>query len=204
MVMKLALTLITLFMSAIAHAVTLSSLTATPVNRQVKIAWTASVIDEAVRFEIHRNGVFAARTQVAAPSGSDQYYEWTDREVQNDYEYNYSLVAIDADNNRTVLGSVLSTPAFDNYAVKNYSLNQNYPNPFNPTTTISIDLAESGYTLLRVFDVLGREVNRPIDQIMPRGRHAVLFDGRDLPSGVYLYQLDINGFSAQKKMILMK
>jgi hypothetical protein len=203
--MKFALCFLTLYMAAAAQAgVVLSSLTATPVNRQVKIAWTVSVADEPVRFEIHRNGIFAARTQIAAASSDPQSYEWTDREVQNDFEYVYALVAITADGSSETLGSVLSTPAFDNYAVKNYSLNQNYPNPFNPTTTISIDLAESGYTLLRVFDVLGREVNRPIDQMMPRGRHAVLFDGRNLPSGVYLYQLDVNGFSAQKKMILMK
>ncbi|MCB2211653.1 T9SS type A sorting domain-containing protein [bacterium] len=89
-------------------------------------------------------------------------------------------------------------------APREFSLAQNYPNPFNPSTTIRFSVPVSGQVTLAVYDVLGREVARLVDGIVPAGSRQVVFDGSQLSSGVYFYQLRANGQSAVNRMILMK
>ena len=85
-----------------------------------------------------------------------------------------------------------------------YSLNQNYPNPFNPVTTIEFTLKESSVVSLRVFDILGREVATIINEVLEAGFHQVEFDGGDLQSGIYFYEIQANNFRDVKKLILLK
>jgi hypothetical protein len=96
-------------------------------------------------------------------------------------------------------------------APKEFSLEQNYPNPFNPTTIIGFSLLTAGNVTLKVFDVLGQKITTLIDnETMQAGRHTVNFNGETLPgtflpSGVYFYQLNVDGkFSTTKKLVLMK
>ena len=88
--------------------------------------------------------------------------------------------------------------------VSEYKLHQNFPNPFNPETTIEVELAEDGPAILTVYDILGQAVAKPFAGNFTRGRYSVLFSGRDLPSGVYVYQLEAGAFVDQKKMVLLK
>jgi hypothetical protein len=81
---------------------------------------------------------------------------------------------------------------------------QNYPNPFNPTTVITYQLLSHGYTTLKVYDVLGREVATLVDGEKTAGIHTVSLDASRLSSGVFLYRLKIGDFSDVKKMILIK
>ena len=86
-----------------------------------------------------------------------------------------------------------------------FELRQNYPNPFNPTTNLSFSLAAGAHVTLTVFDVMGREVARPVDQdFLPAGEHTVSFEGRELPSGSYLYRLVADGRTLSRTMILLK
>ena len=86
-----------------------------------------------------------------------------------------------------------------------YELNQNYPNPFNPVTTIKFALKQDGFTTLTVYDMLGREVARLVNQEMRAGYHQVVFsDIGKLASGVYIYKLTSGNFNSVKKMMLMK
>jgi len=85
-----------------------------------------------------------------------------------------------------------------------YVLHQNYPNPFNPSTQITFGLGEAGSVLLRVFNLTGQQVATVANDYLSAGEHAVTFDGTGLPAGVYAYRLDVNGFSATKKMLLIK
>lgn len=91
-----------------------------------------------------------------------------------------------------------------NVSVSEYALHDNYPNPFNSETQIRFDLVESGNVKLVVYDLLGREVATVVNHIMPAGSHSISFNAGNLPSGLYLYRLVVNGFSDQKKMLLMK
>ena len=94
--------------------------------------------------------------------------------------------------------------AFRNGTVKEFRLMQNYPNPFNPSTTISYELAESGYVSLIVYDALGREITRLVNCNENAGAYSVNFDGNNLPSGIYFYRLTANGKNGIKKMILLR
>lgn len=81
---------------------------------------------------------------------------------------------------------------------------QNYPNPFNPSTLIGFLLDQSGWVTLQVFDVTGKEVARLVEGTMASGRHQVEFNAANLPSGIYLYRLQVNGASVTRQMSLLK
>ena len=83
-------------------------------------------------------------------------------------------------------------------------LSQNYPNPFNPSTQISFSLPASSAVHLSVFDVTGKEVARLVDGFMEKGVHAVRWEARDLPSGIYLYRLEAGRFVQMRKMLLLR
>jgi|GEM_PF-4968024 len=90
-----------------------------------------------------------------------------------------------------------------------YGLGQNYPNPFNPETQIVYSLPEAGRVRLTVYNALGQEVRTLVDEARGPGRHAIRWDGRDeagreVSSGVYLYRMEVGGFSQVHKMILLK
>jgi len=85
-----------------------------------------------------------------------------------------------------------------------YRLYQNYPNPFNPSTTIRFSLPQRSHVTLRVLDVLGREVATLVDGELNPGQHSVVFDAKNLPSGVYFYRLTAGPFVQQQKMIVVK
>lgn len=85
-----------------------------------------------------------------------------------------------------------------------YSLAQNHPNPFNPSTEIRFDLVERGNVTLRVFNTLGQEVATLVNDVREAGHYTVTFDAAQLPSGVYVYELEANGFKDTKKMLLLK
>jgi len=87
---------------------------------------------------------------------------------------------------------------------QDYVLGLNYPNPFNPSTHISFGIKETEYVTLIVYDVLGKEVARLIDGIKAAGSYQVEFDARQLPSGIYFYELQSGTFKETKKMILNK
>ncbi|NUO82841.1 T9SS type A sorting domain-containing protein [candidate division KSB1 bacterium] len=85
-----------------------------------------------------------------------------------------------------------------------YTLLQNYPNPFNPVTVIPFTLPKNGRVVLKVFNMLGEEVATLLEQNVPAGKHAVMFDGSRLSSGVYFYRLAVNDFVSTKKLVLIK
>ncbi len=85
-----------------------------------------------------------------------------------------------------------------------YSLSQNYPNPFNPVTSIKYQIPESGFTTLKVYDILGNEVASLVNEKREAGSYEVNFSGDGLSSGVYYYKLSSGSFSDTKKMMLVK
>ncbi|MBK7501043.1 MAG: T9SS type A sorting domain-containing protein [Ignavibacteriales bacterium] len=89
--------------------------------------------------------------------------------------------------------------------INNFRLYQNYPNPFNPSTKISWQSPVGSHQTLKVFDVLGREIETIVDGYYEAGPHSTLYIANSsLPSGVYFYQLKAGDFIQTKKMIYLK
>jgi sugar lactone lactonase YvrE len=144
----------------------------------------------------------AATTQngMRGPWGS-----WVDR-VRN------TLWVCDTDNNR-VLRFTATTPLsgikMANGVPTRFALGQNYPNPFNPVTTVEFSIVNPQYTILTVFDILGREVAVLVNEMKQPGTYTVHWDGRGedggvVTSGVYVYRLKAGEFVQTKKMILLR
>ena len=74
------------------------------------------------------------------------------------------------------------------------------PNPFGTSARLRFDLATAGPATLRVYDVLGREVARPVDGELAAGRHTVAIDGTGLAAGVYVVRLDADGRTLTQRM----
>lgn len=87
---------------------------------------------------------------------------------------------------------------------QNYILHQNYPNPFNPVTHIKYTLKQKGFVSLKVFSILGKEVNTLVSEDKQPGTYQVEFNAGNLPSGIYLYQLNVNGSIQTKRLILLR
>jgi hypothetical protein len=95
---------------------------------------------------------------------------------------------------------------------RNFSLLQNYPNPFNPGTIISYQLPVNSFVILKVYDILGKEIAALVNEQQQAGRYSINFNTTNdnqlttntLPSGVYFYQLRAGNFVETKKLILMK
>jgi len=87
---------------------------------------------------------------------------------------------------------------------ESYSLKQNYPNPFNPSTTIEFSLKHSGDVQLAIFNSLGQEVARVIDEPLAKGIYSITWNAEDLPGGIYFYRLTAGEFSETKKLLLTK
>ena len=85
-----------------------------------------------------------------------------------------------------------------------YSLGQNYPNPFNPATNIQIDVAQSGFTKLYVYDMLGRIVSTLVNENLTAGSYKVNWNASGFTSGVYFYRLETERYYEVRKMILIK
>jgi hypothetical protein len=85
-----------------------------------------------------------------------------------------------------------------------YSLTQNYPNPFNPTTIINYSIPAFSNVVIKIYDVLGKEVATLVNEEKPAGSYKVQFDASNLSSGVYLYKLQSGSFVETKKMTVIK
>jgi len=92
-----------------------------------------------------------------------------------------------------------------NIISKDHKLLQNFPNPFNPVTKIKYQIPYSSIVILKVYDVLGREVKTLVNQFKSKGTYEISFDGNENPSGLYFYQLSVDGnIIDSKKMILIR
>jgi len=86
-----------------------------------------------------------------------------------------------------------------------FALAQNYPNPFNPTTRISYMLPSSEFVSLKVYDIIGREIQTLVSEVQTAGTYSINFDANELTGGIYFYRLQIGDkFTETKKMLFIK
>lgn len=92
----------------------------------------------------------------------------------------------------------------NNILANKFELGQNYPNPFNPTTSINYSVPKSGNVSIIIYDVLGNEIYRLVDEFKSAGKHSISFNAANLSSGIYFYTLTDNNFIESKKMVILK
>jgi hypothetical protein len=85
-----------------------------------------------------------------------------------------------------------------------YILSQNFPNPFNPSTSVQYAISSRQFISLKVYDVLGNEIETLVNEEKPAGNYEVTWFAEQLPSGVYFYQLKMGNYMETKKMLLIK
>ena len=85
-----------------------------------------------------------------------------------------------------------------------FLLSQNFPNPFNPSTQIKYSIPQSSQVVIKVFDILGNEIETLVNEEKPAGTYELSWNAANLPSGVYFYRLQAGEFNSVRKMILLK
>jgi len=183
--------------------VELTSFVASVDESEVLLSWnTASEVNNS-GFSIERNSGEGFETIGFVPgfgtTTETHSYSFTDSDLQAG-NYTYRLKQVDLDGTfeySDELTVEVITP-FE------FALEQNYPNPFNPTTQITYQLAENSNVVLKVYNLLGKEVAVLVDAQKEVGVHKVNFDASHLPSGVYMYKIEAAGLVETKKMMLLK
>ncbi|MGB9696607.1 MAG: T9SS type A sorting domain-containing protein [Ignavibacteria bacterium] len=105
---------------------------------------------------------------------------------------------------RRLLTQMLSVKVISSVIPTQFSLKQNYPNPFNPTTKIEFSLPKNVFANLIIYDILGREVERLVNEQLNAATYEVIWDASNYPGGVYYYKLQADNYVETKKMILLK
>lgn len=132
-------------------------------------------------------------------SNSPKEYNFLDENIHSGY-YSYRLKQIDNDGQfeySKIVEINIDVPA-------EFTLEQNYPNPFNPTTSLQYAISRGQLVTLIVYDVLGREIAKLVDEFKPAGKYVIEFDGSNLTSGIYFYRLEAGSFIQVRKMVLAK
>jgi hypothetical protein len=191
--------------------VELAAFTASSANAKTALTWTTATEVNNYGFEIERRLVNNQSSTLnswmkigfvkgSGTSNNEHSYSYIDANVSSG-TYAYRLKQIDNNGTFKYSGEAEVTIAVP----KVLALNQNYPNPFNPTTMIAFTLAQDGFTTLKIYDVLGREVATLVNGEMKAGiMNTVNFNASKLSSGVYFSRLESSGNIQIKKMLLMK
>jgi len=85
-----------------------------------------------------------------------------------------------------------------------FGLDQNYPNPFNPVTTIRFTLPSRSRVSMKLFNILGQQIDVLADGEYQAGEHNVVFNAEQFSSGIYFYRLEADGRVESRKLVLLK
>jgi hypothetical protein len=184
--------------------VEITTFSAKAVGNEIDLIWTTATENSNHGFEIQKKSNDNTFTSIGFVNGngntniaSNYFFEDTKPQPRLNI---YRLKQID-NNGAIKFGSEVSV----NFTVvDNFALYQNYPNPFNPSTTINYSLPKSGNVKLTVYNSIGNKVATIANEYKPAGNYSVQFNGSNLASGIYLYRLESDNYSAVKKFILMK
>ncbi len=191
--------------------VELTAFTAIAGDREVQLNWTTATESNNDHWDIDRatseNGPWTTihREPGQGTVSTETNYVYVDRTVQNGETYWYRLTDVSIAGERETHQVVSATPEDQMEQVPGeFALKQNFPNPFNPTTTFEFAIAEPGFTTLKIYNLLGREVASVVEEYLEARLYHLTWGAGNLPSGVYLYTLTNGNFSDTRKLLLMK
>jgi hypothetical protein len=185
--------------------VELNSFTAELNNQKVNLLWSTATEVNNQGFEIQRKSDKTDWAAIGFAEGRGTTTEPTNYFFTDDISFlsqtnlYYRLKQIDF-NGDFSYSDVVDVFLFPD----DYSLTQNYPNPFNPSTLIKFSIGKTGFTTLKLYNVLGKEVAALVNSELQAGPHEVTFDASNLPSGTYFYTLTSGSYSETRKMMFLK
>ncbi len=206
--------------NAVPLPVELISFTYTISVKNVNLNWQTATEVNNYGFEIQRAIVNVGQT-ISLPtwekigfvaghgnSNSTKEYSFVDESISGG-KYSYRLKQIDNDGGFSysdeIIVETLHSARGGSSLPTEYSLEQNYPNPFNPSTTIKFGLPKDTRVMLEVYNIIGEKITTLVNKEMTAGYHQVNFKGSHLSSGIYFYNINVDGkFNSLKKMVIVK
>lgn len=139
---------------------------------------------------------------------------WSDETPANEYYGFQSISILDSLHGfvvggqggvyETINGGEITDVSSKYIVNEKFSLSQNYPNPFNPITTIRYSIPKESFVTIKVYNVLGKKIATLVNERKSIGNYSVVFNSRNLSSGIYFYRIVSGTYSATKKMIILK
>jgi len=191
-----------------------NNLSVTNGDRQVTLNWlsptTHTNLATLSGFKVYRDATLLPSGTITNPST----LSFTDNTVQNGTTYVYTVVATYSNpvGDSSPSNAIYATPLTDYNDVivpTVTTLNGNYPNPFNPETVIRFAIAKEDAVKIDIYSVNGQLVKSLINGFYGIGVYNAVWNGRDnngrqVGSGVYFYRMTTSGYTAVKKMVLLK
>ena len=189
--------------------VELVSFTAIRKETGVELSWSTATETNNKGFEVQKSQLSKVKGQMNwmnigfvegnGTTTESHSYSFNDQNIQP-AKYQYRLKQIDLDGSYEYSNIVEVEVSL----LGEFSLGQNYPNPFNPATVINYSIPEKSFVVLKVYDVLGKEITTLVNEVKPAGNFKVEFDAANLTSGVYIYKLESENHLLVKKMLLVR
>ncbi|HTR81338.1 MAG TPA: T9SS type A sorting domain-containing protein [Bacteroidota bacterium] len=185
--------------------VELTSFTGSANGRNVELQWNTATETNNSGFEVEKN-VAGTWTKIgfvdgAGTSNTPHNYSYADVNSAAT-TYSYRLKQIDRDGKFIYSNAIEVTTTL---SADDYKLSQNYPNPFNPSTKLTFAMKDAERTTVKVYNVLGQEVATLFNSVAQPGQvYSLIFDAKNLPSGLYFYVLHSQSRNDIKKMMLLK
>jgi len=180
----------------------------TSVDRLATLVWRSTQYATLYRVQIGTDQAFGTSAQdttvtdtsltLKTPLAPNTVYYWHVSAIDSTGASAYSATA------HFTTGSLLTTGEATAGPPTSFAISQNYPNPFNPTTTIRYEVPTTGTVSIKVYDLLGRDVETLFAGTRQPGSYTVTFDGSRLASGVYIYRMKAGSFVETKKLLLIK
>jgi hypothetical protein len=186
--------------------VELVSFSAGYINDGITLQWTTATELNNYGFDIERSNNMIDWQKVGFVKGSGNStelitYKFIDSDTEFKSAYYYRLKQIDFDGSFVFSNIVEINPLL----VESFILEQNYPNPFNPATTIKFSLPNIEFVSLNIYSALGEKLETLHEGILDAGIYTFNFNAENLPSGMYIYKLNVASSNVQiKKMMLIK
>lgn len=193
-----------LYLNSSELPVELISFTANVSKEIVVLKWQTATEVNNYGFEIERKRINGNWNKIgfvegSGNSNSPKSYSFIDKNVTSG-KYSYRLKQIDTDGSYEYSNEIeVTIKTTDKFALK-----QNYPNPFNPSTKIEYSIPYSENVLIKVYDVLGREVKILLDEYKTSGTYEIEFDANELTSGLYFYKIISGNKTETRKMMLIR
>lgn len=176
------------------------------VGSSALIEWSSYSVNSINIEYTTNNGVTWYPITSSYPASNASYLWLVPNTISNDCK-----IKITATNTPTVFDISNNTFSISNTTkineeinLKTFFLSENYPNPFNPSTMIEYQIPTRAFVSIKLFNSIGQEIKILVAEEKMPGNYQVLFDGSDLISGVYFYQMRVNDFVETKKLVLIK